>query len=36
MIFAGFIAFNIVCWLYIACEIRNAPADIELFGEEIE
>jgi hypothetical protein len=35
MIIAGFIAFDILCWLYIACKLRKAPTDIELWGEEI-
>ena len=36
MIIAGFIAYNIVCRLYIACELRKAPTDVELWGEDIE
>jgi hypothetical protein len=35
IIIAGFITYNVLCWLYIAYELRNAPTDVEL-GEEIE
>jgi len=30
------IAFLIVTWIVIGISIRNAPSDVELWGEEID
>lgn len=29
-------AYQLISWIWMAISIRNAPTDIELFGEEVE
>lgn len=29
-------AYQLISWIWIAISIRNAPTDIELFGQEVE
>jgi len=37
MIFiVGYIIFSVLCNLYVIYKQKNAPTDIELWGEEIE
>jgi hypothetical protein len=36
MLVAGYIVFTALCWCLILHELKNAPTDVELWGEEIE
>jgi hypothetical protein len=36
MIIAGYFVLYVVCWLCIFYELKGAPTDVELWGEEIE
>ncbi len=36
MFITGYIIFTALCWLWILYELKNAPTDVELWGEEIQ
>lgn len=36
MIICSYIVLNVLCWLWIAHSLNNAPTDVDLWGEEVE
>lgn len=36
MIIGSLLAFNVLCWVWIAWSLSNAPTDVELWGKEVE